>query len=335
MTLLNDSYVATRLTLLSSRLLQADRKMQIIDADLAQLQQLYPCIANVPDVGSVEKRLVNQALDDFQILFRPFNSIKRDVLDYAVHWYELSNLKALIRGKLAGKKEYLIQQQLIDVGSFAALPLQRLLQADDQHEMLRLLEETPYASIVRQARLIYEEEGQNLFALDAAIDRLFFAGLMHRIKLLDKKDRDDLMHVYGALLDRFNLLWLIRYRFSYGLSAAKSYFLLATSGRKLHAGNLMQLARINSLEEVISSLPEPLNNLLASISSLTEIEKNLERYTMEVSLKYLRSSASVITRVFCYILLREAEVSWLQALIKGKMLNFENSLIHKAIGVAS
>ena len=331
------SYLSTRLSLLASRLIALENWQTIIESELDELQQRFDCcIDDISDSQAVEKKLISLALQDFQVLFRPFYGVEREFLNYTVHWYELTNLKTLIRGKFTGKTDLSIEKELIDLGQFAVLPLKRLLQADDPQEMLRLLEPKPYSSIVRQARSIYEEEGQNLFSLDAAIDRHFFTSLMQRIRFLEANDQKALSDVFGALMDRINLLWLIRYRFSYNLSPAKSFYLLATTGRALHADKLMQLARLDTIDEVIKQLPESINHLLDEATDLTHIENLMEHYTLLAALNGLHKSTSMITRVFSYVLLRESEIHLLQAVITGKSLDFHPDLINRAIrGISS
>lgn len=327
------SYLGARINVLASELIRIEQIQSLVDADLDDLlHHIGLSVDSGLDDNAIEKQLVSDALEDFQLLFRPFYSVERDLLNYGVHWYELTNLKTLIRGKFTGKSDSSIQKQLINLDQFAVLPLQRLLQADDPHEMLRLLEQTPYSNIVRQARTIYEKEGQNLFALDAAIDRHFFTGLLQRIRFLDQQDRQEMLLVFGSLMDRLNLLWLLRYRFSYGLSPAKSFYLLATTGRKLHSENLMGLARLDTIGEVIEQLPAPLDRLLKDTSNLTEIENLMEHYMLQAATKGLKRSVSTITRVFSYVLLRESQIHFLQAVIKGKLHGFETRLIDKALG---
>ena len=328
-----NSYLSTRLDVLASRLISLESFPEIIESDLDQVLKRF-CDAEITDtsVFKVHRKLITKALLDFEILFRPFTGLERDLLNFAVHWYELSNLKTLIRGKFTGKSDAAIENELIDLESFAVLPLDKLLEADDPHEMMRLLEATPYSSIVRQARSIFEEEGQNLFSLDAAIDRMFFGGLAQRIRFLKFLDQQQMTELFGTFLDRLNLLWLIRYRYSYNLSPAKSYYLLATTGRKIHSGNLMQLARLDSLSELISHLPKPLDSLLDNMTSMTDIENIMEHYVLLAAIKTLKYSPSVTTRVFSYVLIRESEIQFLHSVIKGKYLGFDQSLIKKATG---
>lgn len=333
MTRVVDSYLATRLEVLASRLIAMEDLPGLVDAPLEELLKRFNYDHETKQgIHRVHNHLVSQALVDFELLFRPFHGIQRELLNYAVHWYELSNLKTLIRGKFTGKPESMIEQELIDLESFNVLPLRRLLETDDPLEMMRLLEDTPYASIARQARNIYEEEGQNLFSLDAAIDRLFFSGLMQRIRFLDFADRQPLTELFGTIMDRLNLVWLMRYRFSYNLSPAKSYYLLATTGKKIHSGNLMNLAKMDNLADLINQLPEPLNQLLRDRTDLTNIENIVNHYVSAAAIKTLKYSPSVITRVFAYVQMRESEIHFLHAVIKGKALDFDQSLIMQASG---
>lgn len=324
------SYLSTRLAILSEQLIDPAHCATVISYELEEILSHFQCRLDAEnDLYSLHNRLIGRALEDFSMLFRPFGGEEKDLLNFAVHWYELSNLKTLIRGKFTGKSNHEISNELLDLASFAILPLEKLLTADDPHEMMRMLETTAYASIVRQARRIYEEE-HNLFSLDAAIDRLFFNGVAQRIRFLKLEDRQPLSELFGTLMDRINLLWLIRYRFSYNLTAAQSYYLLVTTGKKMHAGNLMQLAKIETLDELITHLPAPLNQLLENLNSLIAIENTMEKYVWSAASQTLKHSNSVLARVFAYVLLREAEIKLAHSIIKGKQLGLDLDLIKQA-----
>ncbi len=198
--------------------------------------------------------------------------------------------------------------------------------------MLRLLETTPYGGIVRQARRVYEEHGNDLFLLDATIDRSFFIDLYQHTRFLRRRDAEFVSQVLDGLLDRFNLLWLLRYRFSYGLSAARSFYLLTATGKRLHPMELMRLARLESIDEVRDSLPQPYRKILAATDSVSDMETAMEYYSLSVAADMLHKKSNLLARTFAYILLREAEVRFLQALIKGKQLGFDQALIRQAVG---
>ncbi len=335
----SSTYLDTRLTVFTRRLIGFSQLLALIDLDLEQVLLKVGEIAGrhyEPDNnGSIEDQLINHALDDFQILLRPFSGGERRFFYFAIRWFELVNLKVLIRGKFSATDSREIQRRLVNLGHFADLPVKKLLETDDPYEMLRLLETTAYASIVRQARRVYEEQGNNLFLLDATIDRSFFIDLYQRTRFLDAKDAEHVGQVLGSMLDRFNLLWLLRYRFSYGLSAAKSFYLLTSVGNQLKSVELMRLAKMDSLEQVIAALPNPYQKLLANVETISDMETAMEYYSLSVAERTLHSDANLVSRIFAFILLREAEVRFLQALIKGKRLGFDDALIKQAVGAIS
>jgi len=85
-------------------------------------------------------------------------------------------------------------------------------------------------------------------------------------------------------MDRFNLLWLLRYRFAYNLSAAETYYLLVPTAYQLNRTSLQQLVEFNSLPEVLEHLPESLSNLLLEVEdTLTEYDL-LERIYHRIGL---------------------------------------------------
>jgi len=338
---LQSAYLDTRLRLYAARLIGTRGFADLADLDLdrmlARVNRLtgqdYRLDDSTP--ASIEDQLTSSALADFRILTRPFSGSERRFFYFAMRWFELVNLKVLIRGKFSGIDSAVIRRHLVDIGGLADLPSETLLRADDPYEMLRLLEATPYGNIVRQSRRVYEEQGNDLFLLDAMIDRSFFIGLYQRGDYLRKADRRALHEVLGCLLDRFNLIWLLRYRFAYGLPAARSYYLLSAIGKRLHAGDLMRLARLDSLADVVSGLPEPYRALLANLREVPDMESVMDLYVLSVAARTLRRGANLVARVFSYILLREAELRFLQALIKGKQLGFGAELVRRGLGAAA
>jgi V/A-type H+-transporting ATPase subunit C len=335
----SSAYLGTRLNVFASRLIGFDRLKNFIDYDLDRiLQEIQALTGNSYDVDAgdakrIERQLVDRAFEDFLVLIRPFSGNERRFFNFAIRWFELVNLKVLIRGKFSGVDSGRIRQQLVELGSFADLPIRKLLDTDDPYEMLRLLETTAYGGIVRQARRVYEEQGHDLFLLDATIDRSFFIDLYQRTRFLEQQDSDFIGRVLDGLLDRFNLLWLLRYRFSYGLSAAKSFYLLTASGRKLHSIELMRLARLDSVEQIVAALPQPYRSLLENLQEISDMETVMEYYSLAVAADMLNKNSNLLARSFSYILLREAEMRFLQALIKGKQLGFNRELIEQAVGV--
>ncbi len=54
-----------------------------------------------PDAVSIEQALLSKLLEDVLIVTRPLTGPERDFLVYGLRWFELANLKVVIRGKLS------------------------------------------------------------------------------------------------------------------------------------------------------------------------------------------------------------------------------------------
>ena len=234
-------YLNARISMLADRLLPKSRLESWIDqsveegeADTGMLELGIQLDELGPDAVSIEQALLSKLLEDVLIVTRPLTGPERDFLVYGLRWFELANLKVVIRGKLSGLDEREIRQQLLDISPFNTLPTEELLHTEDPAEMLRRLEDTPYADLARQARHAYDEH-KDLFSVELAIDRRFFVDLQKRARAVSEDQRQAVLYMSGCTLDRFNLVWLLRYRFSYELSPAETYYHLIPAGHILSA----------------------------------------------------------------------------------------------------
>jgi V/A-type H+-transporting ATPase subunit C len=325
---------------MAGRLLPQDSLDALIDeaaGDVEQLQQTSRRLgldpADPAGAGStLEQRLVSAFLSDFVILVRPLHGAARDLLLYWAHRVELSNLKAIITGKLAGQPAPAIRKELLDMGPFAALPVEDLLRSEDMAELLRRLDTTPYADIARQARRVFEEQ-HDAFALDAAIDRRYFAGLFRRARTLREPGAAEVRHLVGTLVDRTNLVWLLRYRYAYNLGPAQSYYLLISDTYRLSGSQLMALAQLPSLEQVLARLPDPYGPWLRSATTSFDVVRILDAETWRFAETQVRRNAPGLAAAFAYLLLRERDLRQMRAIVKGKRLKFGADLIRVAAGL--
>ncbi len=321
--------------MLASRLLPTERLSRWIDEPVEKKETDDLTSVGVhleelrEDWVGMEQALLSKLLEDLAIVTRPLTGHERDFLVYSVHWFELANLKVVIRGKLSDLPEQEIQAQLLDVGPFTTLPTEELLRTEDPAEMLRRLETTRYADLARQARRAYEEH-KDLFRVELAIDRRFFVDLLKRARAVDQTQRQAVLYLTGCTLDRFNLVWLMRYRYSYGLSPAETYYLLIPGGHLLNARLLESLTQLSSVEEVLEALPEALRTRLSGADTITEVENRLEVSARLVARQFLEDYRHTIARAFAFILLREMEMRCVLAIVKGRHFGFDPALIRFA-----
>ncbi|MGC1517770.1 MAG: V-type ATPase subunit, partial [Azonexus sp.] len=173
------------------------------------------------------------------------------------------------------------------------------------------------------------------FLLDAALDRGFYEGLEQRALPLESAAGASFRHLMGGLIDRINLVWLLRFRFNYGLPPSQVYYLLMASRYSLPASQLRRLAALDTLEAVLEALPERLHGLLQGVTGIAEAYNRLERAGAEDARKVLHSGSPPISRAFAYLLLRWRELRSVRAVLRGRHLDLPTTKIHLAMYDAS
>ncbi len=328
------AYLNARVAVLATRLLPENQLYDLFHASAGQIQGSLHSLEDWLSDDSLDFNLLEQAwflkmMDDFKVLIRPLAAADRELLLYWLRKTELANLKTILRGKLAGLSAEKISAQLLELGKLASLPLEQLLNTEDVSELLRHLENSPYGTIARQSRRVFEEH-HDLHALDSAIDRHYLLGLVAKLKTLESSSRKALLPLVGAWVDQFNLLWLLRYRFSYQLSAAETFYLLIPSSYHLNREVLLRLVELNTLDEVLAQLPEPLHHLLADADSVFSVEQRLLENLKQIAEHTLHWENFSIAKALAYFFLRELEMCRVLAIVKGKRLKLPPSAIAAA-----
>ncbi|OQW94535.1 MAG: hypothetical protein BWK79_05605 [Beggiatoa sp. IS2] len=321
------AYLNARVSILATYLLSDTHLTDFLTQPIEQQRTGIPTLDTLLENEHVSIHLVEQAwllelLEDFKVLARSLQGSARAFFTYWFRKYEITNLKTLLRGKLAGLDAPTIAAQLLDVGTLAALPLEQLLRTEDVSELLRRLDNSPYGNVARQARRVFEQDHQS-YSLDAAIDRHYLLELNKRAHALDATQRQQLLPLHGIFMDRFNLLWLLRYRFAYQLSAAETYYLLIPTRYRLDRANLLHLVELNNLTEVLAHLPDSLKQLLVDANDVSSVEYRLNAEVRRVAEYTLHRHSFSLAKVIAYIVLRELEMHRMLAIIKGKRLGLK------------
>jgi V/A-type H+-transporting ATPase subunit C len=333
------AYLNTRVSLFSSRLWQPEYFRTLLHAPEVEIPQVLaegglPQLAGVhpgSDIHSLEQSIIAQLLDETLILLRPLTGSARAFLLYWTERFEVTNLKTLLRGKMMGERPAALLNRLTPMGAFGRLDVQDLSHAEDVAELLRRLESGHYSGIVRQAREAFEES-HDPFLLDAALDRSYYEGLAMRARELEKKHGPALRNLMGSLIDRINLVWLLRYRFNYKLPPAQVYYLLVSAHYGLTSARLKELAALGSLEDVLAALPDGLRQNLADAATTPEVFARMERIAAIETHKVLHSSAPDIVRAFAYLILRERDLRGVRAVLRGRYLGLSSAMINQTVG---
>lgn len=340
------AYLNTRVSLYGERLWSEDLFSQLIRAPHAEVPEYLTrrglgALAlgyGGSDPLSLEGRIIAQLLDETRVLVRPLTGPDRQFIIYWTQRFEVSNVKTLIRAKMAGERYASLAPRLIDMGPFARLNLEDLMHAEDVTELFRRLEQSPYADIVRHARRAFEES-HDPFILEATLDRSYYEGLVHRAQPIEAEAGKPFRDLMASLIDRINLVWLMRYRFNYGLPPARVYYLLVGGHYRLQADVLQRLVTQTSIEAVIAALPPALGRTLSGAHSIIEVFCSLENDAAERARQILHSPAYPLARAYAYLILRERDLRGVRAVLRGRHLRLpaeaiQQALGHRACGVA-
>lgn len=337
------AYLNTRVSLYASRLWRDDALDALVGAPhevitdtlrargLPQLADGFlPHAARDADTRSLEQRIIAQLLDETRVLIRPLADEARAFLTFWTARFELSNVKTLLRSKMTGERPAAVLARLTPMGAFGRLDSQDLAHAEDVGELLRRLETGPYAGIVRHARRAFEQS-QDPFSLDAALDHGYYEGLTARAQLLEEAAGAPFRGLMASLIDRINLVWLLRYRYNYKLPPAQVYYLLVGSRYSLSSGRLQQLAALDSLDAVLAALPPPWQARLAGAPDIPTVFSRMEHEAAEQAWRVLRSNAADIARAFAYLILRERDLRGVRAVLRGRHLGLPPGDIRQAL----
>jgi len=334
------AYLNTRVSMMATQLFKPaaiNDLVQLGTQDLAErfgLQAIFDDqLTTRAKSRAIEQSLIQVLLSELAVLVRPMNAPERTmVLDWA-RKYALYNLKTLIRGKLCNLEQREIRSNLYDLPAILRLPHRELFRAESVLELLRQLEGGPNRVIARQAREIYEQRREP-FALEAAIDQRYYTSLVRQVMQFHDDNLRPLQHLIGAELDRVGLLWLLRFRFSYGLSPSETFYQLVPSFRTLHRQRLLRMVDQDSFERTLEAIPEPLRRMMAGSNTVLDVQKRMGAYVAREARQILRHSPSGVARSLAYLMLREMDLFVLFAVVQGKLLKLPPELVDIAVELA-
>lgn len=331
----DQAYLRTRLAILRGRLRGEEALNALMGLPPAALLEsfgLQPGAGLARDrlLAGFEQSLLQLWLDELTTLLRPLRGPAREILMQWARRYELFNLKALIRGKLNGMPAALIRESLFRLPAFLALDHERLLQSDNVEELLLRLDDTPYRSLAHQARRRFAEN-QDPFLLDATLDQYFYTELSHRLRPLEEPDRAAMGELIGRIVDRHNLIWMLRYRYNYALPPAQAFFLSIDHGFRIGRARLARLVEAPSLERFLEGLPGAIREILGGATRILVIEARLKADLAAYAGRLLRQSPSVIAAVFAFLILRYYEINGLFAIVQARIAGLDDAILREAL----
>lgn len=337
----HNAYLNTRVAAKATQLFGPEDLKRFSQLGLHEIAQEFHLGSLLEEPGNVrvksravEQALMQQLLEELQILIRPMNAEERGLVLAWGRKFALFNLKTLLRGKIRNLDPQEIRQNLYDLPPQVRLSDEDLFRTESAVELLRCLESGPLSLLARQAREIYERR-QEAFALEAAIDQRYYSELARRVTSLDGHAAQRQMRILvGSLVDRANILWLLRFRFGYRLSPSETFYQLVPSPHLMYRQRLLDLVALDDQPKVIAALPDPLRPLLADAGNLMEAQRRLGIYCAEIAADVLRNGHTGVARALAYLILREENLRAVFGLVQGRLLHLPEKYVELALGLS-
>jgi V/A-type H+-transporting ATPase subunit C len=236
-------------------------------------------------------------------------------------YYEVDNLKAILRGIVTGASWDRVRYVLFPFGTAAVFQAQPLLEAGNVDNAVELLKQTPYYDSLLFAMKRYREE-KSLFPLEIALDLSYWRDLWQTINKLPSEDKTQAIRIIGALVDITNMMWAIRYREYYRLSEEElinytlpfGYHSTQKDIRDIAAG--AEISQV--LRRVFPDLPEADAQLSSDRHRLPELEQKLRQHLVRQYRAVFLGNPFHIGISMAYLLLCEFEIRDLTILVEAK-----------------
>ncbi|MGD8712550.1 MAG: V-type ATPase subunit, partial [Thiohalophilus sp.] len=333
------AYLNTRITLLSGGIKHPDKLVELVTSSNSNIQNLLPTLglpAQVAESINAPERLDRQLhkvlLQEVTLLLRAVNGALRQLIIHWLRQYEIMNIKAILRARAHGQHADIRKTELFDIGKFSLLSEETLRSTEDVNEIFRLMERYGYSGLAQKARLNYEQR-QDVFELEAMIDRQYYVELIQHSRFLKRKQQKILQPLIGMMLDRINLIWLLRYRINFGMESSHAYYLLVPGGVWLDNLVLMEMLRHDNLSEVVQHVPLVWKQAVENTSSVDEIENQADQLLYNYYSKYFSQTSDGIARLVCYLFLRQQQLKKISIVFKGKQLGIDAETIISAAGL--
>ena len=327
-------YAATnsRVRVMYSTLLSDPESARLYEApDLPSLLAVLKPTAYGPYIERIKDRDLNARRAAFQIRSRmgeAYTSLIHTAPEHArlllaqrYRYFEVDNLKAVLRGIVTGAAWDRVRFVLFPYGPDTVLPAQEMLEAGSVPAAIELLRGTPYYETLSYALKRFSAE-QNIFPLEVALDLSYWRVLWKEVNRLPGEDRTHALRIIGALVDMNNLMWAIRYRVYHHLSEEEVINYTLSFGYRSRDEDVRAIAAGADIAQVLKRVYPDLPDIDAMLqdehTGLPKLELELQRRVVEKCHTEFVGSPFHIGIPLAYLTLSELEIQDLVVLIEAK-----------------
>ncbi len=284
-----------------------------------------PYLERVSDKDLTPRRAVFQIkmrlADDYASLIRMSPKPARTVLLQLFRYYEVDNLKAVLRGIITGASWDRVRFVLFPPTQVTSIPAQAMVESGNIAAAVELLRGTAYYETLSHALKRYSAE-QNIFPLEVALDLDYWRGLWKATKNLPSGDQTHGLRVVGSLIDMNNLMWAIRYREYHHLSEEELINYTLPFGYHVADRDIREIAAGGDIAQVVKrifpKLPDVDVMVQENKKDLPRLEIELKRNLMEQCRSSFVGDPFHVGLSMAYLMLVDLEIQDLTVLIEAK-----------------
>lgn len=326
----------------STMLTDQEFAMLIEAPDLDSVIELLKNTAYRPYLEHVNERVLNARRAAYQIrgrladayttIIRAAPSQTQTLLTQLYRHFEVTNLKAVLRGVVAGSTWDQVRFLLFPYGPTGVLPAEAMIETHNVAAAVELLRGTPYYDTLSFAMKRYSAEG-TLFPLEVALDMSYWRDLWDDVKQLNGTDRAQAMRILGPYLDSTNLMWAIRYRVYHHLSEEEIVNYTLPFGYHVSDEAIRSVAAGADINVLVARLYPDLANIDTMLenqaSGLQELELLLQRRVVEACRAVFMGEPFNIGIPIAYLTLFRMEIQDLTVLFEEKATGIKVENIRK------
>lgn len=247
----------------------------------------------------------------------------REIIGLLLLRYDLSNIKAIARGKHAGKEADDIRGSLFPAGELKPALLEEAAAAADLASAAQVLafSKNELGSAFLKAARRYQQD-QDLYALELALDKAYFKALLTRSEKVGAP-KDFIRHVQREI-DATNLLTALKLR---GRGADRELFV---PGGKEVPATVFDAIMLDQEGGALQALASTGFAGVVQASDLSEAEAEI-RSVLDRSAKRLAADPLGIGVVVDFLRRKEAEAARVRLLARGKYYGVPRSTLEKEL----
>ena len=291
-----------------------------------------PYIENLKEKDLTPRRTISQMrgrlADAYYSVVHMAPMHARPLLVQMYRYFEVGNLKAILRGIVAGptpESDTTHWEQVSDVlfpmGSLSSLPARAMIETGNVASAVDLLNGTRYEEALSFAMRRYSAE-QNLFPLEVAVDLGYWRQLWQEAKRLSGLDREFALRIIGSLLDMNNLMWAIRYRVYHKLSEEELINYTLPFGYRVHDEDIRSIAAGADISAIVNRIYPDITEVNALLeephSGLPILEAKLSRHLIKQCLAAFMGNPFHIGIPLAFLVLTNYEIEDLTILIEAR-----------------